>query len=186
MSEAIYLAEFKSISRGISILDQMLKAGSLNLLHADPVCIGKYLIVVGGDVADVKEAQKVAIQSDKGFLAGKLITGTHPAILEYFRHTPQKPSSSPSSIGIVETFNISAGFSTLDQALKSGQIELLKLWMGRFIGGKMCYVLGGEISDVSAALAGANQSVDPMEIAGTELIASPDSVVMERFYHSTN
>lgn len=183
MSEAIYIVEFKSISRGVSMLDAMLKAASVTLLHADAICIGKYLVVVGGDVAEVKEAQKAILKEEKGFLAERLITGTHPAIMQYFARVKESPVQAPTSIGLVECTNISTGFFTLDCALKSGVVDLLKVWMGTFVGGKMCYVLGGEVSDVTAATKMVEQMMEESSgLVGIEVIASPDSVVMERFY----
>jgi len=76
MSDALYIVEYRGISRGVMVLDKMLKRSDIMALYAAPVCIGKYLIAVGGDGGDVIEARAEAEMSD-GIIAGYLMTGAH-------------------------------------------------------------------------------------------------------------
>ena len=57
MSEAVFLVEYNSVSYGVSVLDRIVKRSGVEVVYARPVCAGKYLIVVGGDVDDVSESQ---------------------------------------------------------------------------------------------------------------------------------
>jgi microcompartment protein CcmL/EutN len=182
MSEAVYIVEYRSISRGVVNLDRMLKRAVLEVMYAAPICIGKYLIVVGGDVGEVREAADEA-ERDKGdkFIASHLLTGAHPGILDYFRHEKAPVKNTPDSIGLFEVRNAASGFFSLDSALKSGNISLLHLWLGQFIGGKLCYVLGGTVSDVEAALRSAKNSIKAEELVGSELIPRPDAAAMSLF-----
>jgi microcompartment protein CcmL/EutN len=180
MSEAVYIVEYRGISRGIVTLDKMLKRSGVMALYAAPVCVGKYLIAVGGDVGDVREAKDEAESAD-GVIAGRLITGAHPDILGYFRRARSAERTPPDAVGIFETRNISPGFVSLDAALKSGQTGILRIWMGHFIGGKFCWVIQGEISEVSSALKSAALTVSPEDVAGSDLIARPDSSTMALF-----
>lgn len=183
MGKAIYVAEYRTISQGAGVLDSMCKHANLVLLHADPICIGKYLICVGGDVADVKEAQKAA-EADSGGppLANRLLLHAHPHILAYFARSLPQPDPRPDAIGIFEAQNASAGFASLDAALKHARVDLAKLWLGQLLGGKFCYVLGGSTSDIQSALQAAGDAAGEQDMAGRRFIASPDKSTLTRFY----
>ncbi|MCL2683680.1 MAG: BMC domain-containing protein [Synergistaceae bacterium] len=182
MGDAIYIVEYRSISRGVMTLDRMMKRSDVMALYAAPVCIGKYVIAVGGGVGDVRESKAEAEASD-GIVAGYLITGAHPGVLGYFRRVRrerQTEQGSPDAVGIFETRNISSGFMSLDAALKNGQTQITRIWMGHFIGGKFCWVISGETSEVASSLAAAARAI-PGDIVGSELIPRPDASTLYLF-----
>ena len=185
MSEAVYIAEFRNISQGIGVLDKMLKQSGVFLMHATPICIGKYLICVGGDVADAREAQKAAEEPEEqdSRISGYLLTGAHPAILAYFKNPNESMGSGfvSDAMGVFETRNAAAGFISLDAALKNSQVELRRLWLGNFLGGKFCYVLSGSTDDVRSALKAAAFAVSEKEQVGQRLILSPDDTIVNLF-----
>lgn len=176
MKQAVYIVEFQSISHGIGVLDRMLKRAGLLLLHAGPICIGKYLICVGGDVADVREAQNAAHEPDDDGvpLADCLLTGVHPGILSYFALEAPKEEGELDAIGILETRDASSGFLGLDTALKNASVRLLRVWLGQFLGGKYCFVIGGGTSEVQSALLAAQSSIPAGHGVGHRLIPAPD------------
>ena len=55
---AIAMLETSSIARGIEATDAMLKAASVTLLMTTIVPRGKYVVIIGGDVADVEAARR--------------------------------------------------------------------------------------------------------------------------------
>lgn len=187
MSKAIYIVEYRKVSQGIGVLDRMFKQASLSLLYANPICIGKYLICVGGDVADVCEAKSAAEQDEDGPpLAGYLLQRAHENIFAYFKGGLPKPVRKPDSIGIFETRNAASGFVSLDAALKRAQVDLAKLWLGQLLGGKFCYVLGGSTSDIESAMHAVKSAINENDIIGSRIVASPDADTLARFYPMTN
>ena len=56
MRKAVGFVEIKSIPVGIQTADEMVKAGNVELLLATPMCPGKYIIIIGGQVGPVKSA----------------------------------------------------------------------------------------------------------------------------------
>jgi len=180
MSEAIYIAEFRSISHGIGALDLMCKRTGFELLYAAPVCIGKYLICVGGDVADITEAQAAAETGDEELpFASCLLTGIHPAILDYFRNEQKTIDTTPAAMGVFETLSAAYGFRSLDQALKGAHVKLMRVWIGNRLGGKLCWVLGGSTSDIQSAIKAARGIVPEKEQAGSRIIIAPDPLVVD-------
>lgn len=182
MSDAVYVVEFSSISQGVGVLDRMLKRADVELLYANAICVGKYLICVGGDVADAGEAKKAAEESDADRpLSSCLLTGTHPDIRGYFRKERPEVSEHVAAIGLFETRHAASGFASLDCALKSAQVRPLKIWLGHMLGGKFCYVLGGSTSDIQSAIRRAAAAVPEKERVGERVIPSPDSVTLGLF-----
>ena len=65
--QALGIVELNSIASGIETADAMLKAAQVELVTAQAICAGKYMILLQGDVA----AMKSALQ------AGEEIAGSH-------------------------------------------------------------------------------------------------------------
>ena len=63
---ALGMIETNSIPIGINAGDAMLKAATVELVAAQPICAGKYIVLVTGEVAAVKESVE----------AGKAIAGS--------------------------------------------------------------------------------------------------------------
>lgn len=180
MGKAILVLEYRDISQGIGVLDNMFKRASLTLLYANPICIGRYLICVGGDVADVKEAKKVAEEDSFGPpFASHLLLRAHKNILEFFDSSLKRPESRPDAIAVIEARNASTGFISLDAALKNARVEIARIWLGNMLGGKFCYVLGGSTSDIQSAAAAAQQVAEGLR---SRVIISPDKATLSMFY----
>lgn len=58
MKKSIGLVELKSIPIGIEVADMMLKTANVELVLANPICPGKYVIIVSGNVGSVENAIK--------------------------------------------------------------------------------------------------------------------------------
>ncbi len=181
-AEAVYVVEFTSISRGIGALDQMCKRAGLAVFYTNPVCIGKYLICVGGDVADMLEVRAAAeAEGDEPPIASCLITGTHPAILRYFGREKSAEVQTREALGIFETRNAASGIKSLDAALKAARVELVRVWLGTQLGGKLCWVVSGGVSDVKCGIAAARDSVSLKEQAGSRVVIAPTPLVLQQF-----
>ena len=58
MRMAIATVELVSVARGVLAADTMLKAANVTLYEAHPICPGKFIIVVGGEVGAVEAGPK--------------------------------------------------------------------------------------------------------------------------------
>jgi len=56
---AIGLVEFTSIAQGIAAADAMAKTANVEILFAKSICPGKYIVMIGGDVAAVNRSVRV-------------------------------------------------------------------------------------------------------------------------------
>ena len=53
---AIGLVESNSIAKGFEICDAMAKTANVTVLVAKSICPGKYIVMIGGDVAPVRQS----------------------------------------------------------------------------------------------------------------------------------
>lgn len=50
MSKAIGMAEFKTVSAGITAADAMVKTADVEIIEAETVCPGKYIVILTGEL----------------------------------------------------------------------------------------------------------------------------------------
>jgi len=61
----IFVAEFKSVSRGIMVTDSMVKSAEVNIVQAGSLCPGKYLTILEGEISALISAGKIAEEQGK-------------------------------------------------------------------------------------------------------------------------
>lgn len=181
MNHALLIAEYGSISCGMGMLDRLVKQSVIVPLYAKPICIGKYVMIFSGDVENLRESQGVLQSVGREQLVSTfLLTAAHRDILEYLSG-PQRRGSlryPVEAIGIFETRTIACGLFALDAALKHGNVTLLRLGMGQFIGGKCYFLLTGTVSDVQQAFVHGQGVLPEQDFVGMEVIPSPDRLTL--------
>lgn len=170
---AIGVVEISSIAKGIYVCDSMIKASNVTIIEALPMCPGKYVIIVGGGVADVKNAVEVGQDRAQGAITDSLvIPNIDPQVFKAINCSPN--SERIGSLGIIETFSVSSGIRAADIAAKTSNISLIEIRLSRGMGGKSYIAMTGSVSDVDAAV---NASVDILRnegmLAGSSVIPSP-------------
>ncbi|GAB6171795.1 BMC domain-containing protein [Paradesulfitobacterium aromaticivorans] len=173
MKAAIGMLEIKSIARGILVADEMLKAANVELLQSMPICPGKYIALISGDVGAVKSA----LGAGKAMAAEQLIDefvlpNVHKAVLPALSGTTHIDKIR--SLGIIETFTVASGIVAADVAVKAANVDLLEVRLAHGMGGKSLVLLTGEVSAVQASVESAVARIKEDGVyAGAEFIASP-------------
>ncbi|HWQ42542.1 MAG TPA: BMC domain-containing protein [Desulfosporosinus sp.] len=149
--EAIGLVELNSIAKGIEAADAMLKAAQVELLEAKPVCPGKYIVMVSGDVAAVQSS----VDAGKSIGASAvfddfILPNVHPQIIKAISCSTQVTEIK--ALGIIETFSIASLIVAADTAAKAGQVDLIEIRIGMGIGGKSFVTLTGDVSSVTSSV----------------------------------
>ena len=72
--QAVGCVEVSSVARGLDSADAMVKTAQVRLLASHPVCPGKYVILVGGSVAEVNAADRARLEPIWHQLAAEHIT----------------------------------------------------------------------------------------------------------------
>jgi len=180
MIASIGLIELNSIARGIETADVMLKAGSVTLVFAKPVCPGKYLILVHGDVGSVNAAMSAGLDTGAINIVNNLIIPrVHPLLIPAINAVAE--IENVEALGVVEYFDIASAIVGADAAVKTGNVKLIEVRLGFGIGGKSYFSLCGELSDVrSAVAAGLADTEDSGGVVQSCVIPSPDSSLFEQ------
>ena len=172
------MVEFKTVASGITATDLMLKTAEIEIVQAGPVCPGKYLATIVGEISavraaiDAAEAYYPAMLIDK-FLLGNPHETVHPAICGALE------VHNKGAIGILETFTAASAVVAADTAAKTALIELIEIRLAKGMCGKSYVILTGSVSSVTAAVERARAGVTDGLFLDSSVIAGPDERLWE-------
>ncbi|MDR9755224.1 MAG: BMC domain-containing protein [Syntrophomonadaceae bacterium] len=160
MITAIGLVEFQSIAKGIEGADAMVKAGRVELVLARPICPGKYIALVEGDVAAVKAAVDAGITYGEDTVVDTfVIPNIHPLVLRGIYG--QVEFDQVDALGIIETFSVASLIEAADAAVKAAEVRPLEVRLAMGLGGKSYVVVTGDVAACESAVrAGADVAAD--------------------------
>ena len=120
MERAIATIELISVARGILAADAMLKAADVRLYEAHPICPGKYLVVVGGQVGAVEESLRAGVRIGREAVSDHMILpNVHPDVFRALAMATEPGSAR--AIGIVETMAAPCAIEGADAAAKAAK-----------------------------------------------------------------
>ena len=153
MPNAIGMIELSSIALGFEVQDAMLKASNVQLLLARTICSGKYAVIVGGDVSDVKSSIETGLATAKDALIDHIvIPNAHESLFPALANTVTLNPEDRDAMGIVEAFTVSSILEAADAAAKAAQVKVFRIHVAMAIGGKGFLMLTGDVSSVRAAV----------------------------------
>jgi len=172
---AIALIEFNSIAAGITAGDAMMKKASLAMLKAGTVHPGKYLVLIGGDVAPVEESFREGLGIRPESVVDKVILPdihdqVHDAILG------MKIPTRFEALAVMETSTVASNIDAADAAVKGAKVTILEIRLADGLGGNSFTLFGGKVEDVQAAIElGSNRIKDRNITVHTTVIPRIDS-----------
>ncbi|SDY21002.1 BMC domain-containing protein [Eubacterium barkeri] len=157
MKRALGMIELTSIARGIITTDAMLKAAQVDLVRASTVCPGKYIVLISGDVGEIRASMEAGIHVGAAYVVNTLlIPNIHEQLVPSLMGTVQVVETE--AVGVLEFYSIAAAITAADTAVKAAQVTLLEVRIGYAIGGKGFVTLTGDVGAVKAAVSAANLS----------------------------
>ena len=182
----IAVIEFKSISKGIAVTDEMLKSAEVNLVLASTLCPGKYLTVLEGDVSAAENAVRTADRlGGRHVFSSEVISGIN---LEVIRAIGGKLASAPlGSIGIIEGLQMSNLINSADMSVDSADVEFLDFRLGKGCGVVSFFVITGILSSVEEAVENAISYLGKCgSLIAYKIINNPDRQVIRWLRSSFN
>lgn len=176
--EALGMIELTSVAIGYLVQDAMLKAADVQCLMARTICSGKFIVLVGGQVAPVRASVKAGLEAaPDGVIDHITIANIHPQVFQALgdmvQITLDRGDAVP-SLGIVETFSASSAIEAADAAVKAANIQLFRIHLAMALGGKGFIMFSGGVSDCKAGVeAGAAVVRDKGLLVATAVIARP-------------
>ena len=170
---AIGLIEFNSIARGIITADTVLKKAPVELLRANPVCAGKYIILFAGDEASVDESLRDGIRVAGERMVDQLyLPNVHEQVIPAIIGASEVDKLD--SFGVIETFSVASTIVAADVAAKVARIKLIEIRLANGMGGKSYFTMTGDLYEIEAALDAAKESASSQGmLVGIEIIPRP-------------
>ncbi len=173
MSKAIGMVEYKTVAAGMTAADLMVKTAEIDVLEAQTVCPGKYIVIVSGDLSAVKASVEAAKKAYGYQLIDSFILGNpHESLFAAMYGTSQL--GQVKALGILETFSVASMIAAADVAAKTSVVDLIELRLARGMCGKSYMLLTGEVAAVQAAIEKAKKDVESGMFLDSSVIANPD------------
>ena len=167
------LVELTSIAAGMQAADMMLKTSEVELILSRTICSGKYMVLVGGDVAEVQTAVDAVTNSlDFAIIDTFVIPNVHEDIFPAI--SGHSKVEELESLGIIESFSVASLIEGADAAVKAANVHLIEIRLAMALGGKAFCTVTGEVAAVSSAVeSGARVIADKGLLVNKVVIAQP-------------
>lgn len=167
------LIEMSSIAAGMHAADIMLKTAQVELILSRTICSGKYMVMIGGEVAEVQSAVEAATNIvDYAVIDTFVIPNVHPDLFPALSgHNDVKKLE---SLGIIEAFSVASLIEGADAAAKAANVKIIEVRLAMALGGKAFCTLTGEVAAVTSAVeSGAKVIADKGLLVNKVVIAQP-------------
>jgi microcompartment protein CcmL/EutN len=174
------IVELNSVAKGIMVCDNMLKTANIELIESLPVCPGKYIIIVNGEVADVESAVNIGIQTAEiNYVDSLTIPKIHPQIIPGLLGTVKHANID--AVGVLETFSVASTIKAADISLKASKVDIIEIRIAKGLGGKSFYTITGSVSNVTSAIeAGAFQVKEDGVLVNKVIIPRPHNNLKQK------
>jgi len=148
---ALALVEFSSIAAGIQAADAMVKRAPIDVIKVGTVHNGKYLVLIGGQVADVEESLAAGREvGGASVLDFVFLPQVHPEVVETIGGA--RAPEVTDALGVIETTTVAAAIHAADAGVKGARVRLVEVRLADGLGGKGIVLFSGLVADVEAAV----------------------------------
>jgi len=150
--------EYISIGKGIEAADLISKNTEINILLSAPNCPGRYQILFDGYVGAVKEAVELAKGiADFNFLDSLIIPRIDDKVISAL-YGPDVIDITD-TIGVFETMTMTAAIEGADIMVKTSDVQIVELRLGKGLAGKSYVIITGAVQSVRSSMDAALESV---------------------------
>jgi len=180
----IAVVEFKSVSRGISVTDAMIKAADVRTVLSTTLCPGKYLTIVSGDVSAIESSKNIADElGGRHVFSSFVVNGVGQEIIDAIGGKLDEDPTG--AISVIESLQMANLINAADLSMDAADVGFLDFRLGRGCGVNCFYVLTGTLTDIKEAT---GVAIDFLKSLGSliayKIVASPDRELI-RFLRSS-
>jgi len=158
MSKCIGFLEYISVGKGIEAADLISKNTAIDILLSAPNCPGRYQILFTGDVGAVNEAIEIANGiADFNFLDSLILPRIDDRVLSAL-YSPDITNIG-ASIGVFETMTMTATIEGADTMVKTSDVGIIELRLGKGLAGKSYVIVTGTVQNVQSGMDAALEGV---------------------------
>ena len=148
---ALALIDFGSIAVGIQAADAMIKRAEVDVLRSGTVQPGRFLVLIGGTVAEVEESLATGREvGGSDVLDCVFLPNVHPEVVRAM--AGGRAPLPGDALGIVETSTVASAIEAADAGVKGAEVSLVEVRMADGLGGKGIVFYSGVVADVEAAV----------------------------------
>lgn len=137
----------------------MAKRAPIEVIRAGTVHPGRYLVLVGGMVADVEEAMDAGRATGAGALLDSVfLPNVHPEVTAAIGG--RRRAGTGEALGVIETQTVASIIEAADAGVKGARVRLLELRLADGLGGKGYLLFDGPVSEIESAVELGVASVD--------------------------
>lgn len=179
MGKALAMAEFTTVSTGIRAADMMVKTAEVNVVEAQTVCPGKYIILIEGALSAVRASLDAVRHEFPEKLIDSFVLGNpHESIFPAIYGSAEIKDKR--ALGVLETYSAASIILAADIAAKTSIVSLIELRIARGMCGKSYMLITGEVAAVEAAIEKAKSEISGKTMfLDSSVIANPDGKIWE-------
>ena len=148
---ALALVDFSSIAIGIEAADAMIKRADIQILKTGTVQPGRYLVLIGGSVADVGESLAAGREVGGDTVLDHIfLPHVHPEVVRAIGGG--RVPAATDALGVVETATVPAAILAADAGIKGADVHLVEVRLADDLGGKGIVLYSGVVADVETAV----------------------------------
>ena len=148
---ALALVDFSSIAVGIQAADAMVKRAEIDLIRAGTVQPGRYLVLIGGSVAEVQESLAAGREvGADAVLDDVFLPHVHPEVVAAI--AGGRVPDENDALGVVETSTVASAIHAADAGVKGADVRLVEVRLADGLGGKGIVLYSGIVADVEVAV----------------------------------
>jgi microcompartment protein CcmL/EutN len=160
-----------SVGVGYKVQAVMLKAASVQILIARTICSGKYFIVIGGTVSDVRSSIQAGIDgAGEAIIDHLMIPNVHESVFPALGQSVTLEADRTEALGIVETYSGTSIIAAADAAAKAARVTLFRVHVAMALGGKGFCLMAGTIADCRAGVRAAAEEARTRGLLVSEIV----------------
>jgi microcompartment protein CcmL/EutN len=170
---ALAVLDFAAIPAGLEATDAMLKKAPVAFFRSGTVTRGRYLTLVGGTPASVREALEEALARAGGNVLDHLfLADVHPRLLDALEG--RTGGEGTAALLILETATASSVVLACEKALKGTQVDLVEIRLADAgLAGKGLALLRGDLYELEAAVEIVTAALPPGAGLSWRVLARP-------------
>jgi microcompartment protein CcmL/EutN len=179
MDKSLALVEYRTVTAGITAADKMVKSAAVEILQAQTVCPGKYLVMLCGKLSSLKAALEQGIKDFEEDVIDSFVLGNpHDSLFSAISGVTE--IKNPEALGIIETYSAASIIVAADRAAKTAKVDLIEIRLARGMCGKGYLLMTGEVAAVEESLeAACKRPIEEGMLVNKSLIANPDKKIWE-------
>lgn len=174
LNKAIGMIEYATVSTGVKAADIMAKTADVEIMQAETVCPGKYIVLISGSLSAVRASVEASKENfGEKFIDSFVLGNPHNDIFPAI-YGATEPGD-VEALGIIETYSAASVIVAADNAAKTADIKLIEIRIAKGMCGKSYVMLTGDVAAVTAAVDSASKTVgDGGMLLDTAVIPRPD------------